>query len=349
MSFHVRWEPRLLHFRQPAGTSRGVYRTRQIWLLHLTCDTLPGREGIGECAPLPDLSIEWDHFFEKKLYRAGSFIEEKGPQAISLLKELPSVLFAFETALRHLSVGDFALWNTPFSCNQEGISINGLVWMGTEEQMLSQIEHKLSVGYRCIKLKIGAIDFEKELGLLSFIRRQYSPEEVEIRVDANGAFFPQEAPEKLFRLAALGLHSIEQPIAPGQWEAMARLCQISPLPIALDEELIGIHTSQRKREMLQKILPRYIVLKPSLHGGWSGCQEWINIAEELGIGWWVTSALESNIGLNAIAQWCATLPHTIPQGLGTGQLFTDNIALPLYIEKNSLWYGGVPFLEQNGI
>lgn len=252
MSFHVRWEPRLLHFRQPAGTSRGVYRIRQIWLLHLTCDTLPGREGIGECAPLPDLSIEWDHFFEKKLYRAGSFIEEKGPQAISLLKELPSVLFAFETALRHLSVGDFALWNTPFSCNQEGISINGLVWMGTEEQMLSQIEHKLSVGYRCIKLKIGAIDFEKELGLLSFIRRQYSPEEVEIRVDANGAFFPQEAPEKLFRLAALGLHSIEQPIAPGQWEAMARLCQISPLPIALDEELIGIHTSQRKREMLQK-------------------------------------------------------------------------------------------------
>lgn len=210
--------------------------------------------------------------------------------------------------------------------------------MGNFDEMYSRIEEKMKLGFRCIKVKIGAIDFNKELELLEHIRQHFSPEQIELRVDANGAFSPADAPFKLESLHAFHIHSIEQPIRAGQWKEMATLCQQSPFPIALDEELIGINTIARKIELLETIRPQYIILKPSLHGGIQGATEWIKLAKERGIGSWVTSALESNIGLNAIAQWCATLSPDIPQGLGTGMLFTDNIDYPLHIQGDWLWF-----------
>ena len=216
--------------------------------------------------------------------------------------------------------------------------------MGDYPTMLHRIEEKMKAGFRCIKLKIGAIHFDEELALLKHIRAHFSAREIELRVDANGAFAPSEALTKLHQLAELDLHSIEQPIRAGQWEEMARLTQESPLPIALDEELIGCNQPQKKRELLQTVRPHYIILKPSLHGGLHGASEWIELADEL-LGqreghpsWWITSALESNIGLNVIAQWCATFHNPLPQGLGTGQLFTDNIDRPLSIQGDCLWF-----------
>lgn len=210
--------------------------------------------------------------------------------------------------------------------------------MGDFDQMLARIEKKMEAGFRCIKLKIGAIHFEEEQALLRHIRSHYSSKEIELRVDANGAFSPTDAMEKLKRLSELDLHSIEQPIRAGQWEEMARLTSESPLPIALDEELIGYNTWEEKQRLLSAIRPQYIIIKPSLHGGIAGGEEWIAEAEKLNIGWWITSALESNIGLNAIAQWCATFQNPLPQGLGTGLLFTDNVEMPLEIRKDCLWF-----------
>ena len=210
--------------------------------------------------------------------------------------------------------------------------------MGNFDEMYHRIEEKMKAGFRCIKLKIGAIDFEKELELLAHIRQHFSPEQIELRVDANGAFSPTDALDKLKRLSEYQLHSIEQPIRAGQWEEMAKLCEQTPFPIALDEELIGVNDRPTKEALLDTIRPQYIILKPSLHGGISGSEEWIELAAEREIGSWVTSALESNIGLNAIAQWTATLMPTLPQGLGTGLLFTDNIDYPLHIEGDCLWY-----------
>lgn len=248
------------------------------------------------------------------------------------------MLFGLETALRHLERGTYALWDTPFSRGEEGICINGLIWMGDHDAMYSQIREKLEAGFRCVKLKIGAIGFEEELDLLRFIRRHFPAREVELRVDANGAFAPAEALDKLKRLAELDLHSIEQPIRAGQWDEMAGLTSVSPLPVAFDEELIGHCSLEAKRRLLDVLHPQYIVLKPSLHGGFSGCREWIEEAEKRNVGWWITSALESNVGLNAIAQWCATWHTRMPQGLGTGMLFTDNVPMPLEIRKDCLWY-----------
>lgn len=331
--------PRLLHFRQPAGTSRGVYTTRQIWLLRMTSPDFPGKEAIGECAPLPDLSCDALPDYEDILAKACRRVEEKGGiLEKDLLRNYPSILFGLEMLLRQWRTGSIALWNTPFSRGEAGIPINGLIWMGGYREMLEQIEEKMHKGFRCIKLKIGAIRFEEELELLRFIRQHYSSKEVELRVDANGAFSPTDALEKLNKLAELDLHSIEQPIRAGQWEEMSRLCAESPLPIALDEELIGINEPKKKQALLDTICPQYLVLKPSLHGGFSGGEEWINAAEKRDIDWWITSALESNIGLNAIAQWCATFNNTLPQGLGTGMLFTDNIDMPLEIRKDCLWF-----------
>ena len=325
-----------MHFKQPAGTSRGVYTTRRVWYLHLTSDSQPGREGIGECAPLPNLSCDDLPHYEQLL---SSLCQEAAQSGIDYerLRPYPSILFGLETAFRHFERGTASLWDTPFSRGEQGIPINGLIWMGSYTQMLSQIEAKMQAGFRCIKLKIGAIHFEEELSLLKIIRRHFSAKEIELRVDANGAFSPAEALEKLKRLSELDLHSIEQPIRAGQWDSMARLSQLSPLPIALDEELIGVHSKSRKKELLETIHPQYIILKPSLHGGLRGSQEWIAAASQLGIGWWITSALESNIGLNAIAQWCATLHNPLPQGLGTGALFTDNIPMPLEVRGDELW------------
>lgn len=336
--YTIKTVPRRLHFKQPAGTSRGSYTTRDVWYLHLTSDKYPDRVGIGECAPLPKLSCDDMQGYESVLAHICNEVTEQGGFSVESLRDYPSILFGLETAFRHLERGCFELWDTPFSRGEVGIPINGLIWMGDYKKMLEQIEAKMAVGFRCIKLKIGAINFEEELALLRFIRFHFSAKEVELRVDANGAFAPADAMEKLKRLAELDLHSIEQPIRAGQWEDMARLTAETPLPIALDEELIGINIPERKQCLLDSVHPQYIILKPSLHGGMAGGNEWIREAEKRNIGWWITSALESNIGLNAIAHWCATFNNPLPQGLGTGALFTDNVDMPLEVRKDSLWY-----------
>lgn len=330
--------PKTLHFKKPAGTSRGVYTTRNVWYIHLTSEDFPGQTGIGECAPLPNLSCDDFPEYGQLLSDICRDYEKSGDIDYEKLQNYPSILFGLETAEKHLQQGTTALWNTAFSRGEKGIPINGLIWMGNYRSMFEQIETKMQVGFRCIKLKIGAINFEEELDLLKFIRKHFSADEIELRVDANGAFQPQEALEKLSRLAELDLHSIEQPIRAGQWEEMARLTAETPLPIALDEELIGINSTEGKRQLLDIIRPQYIILKPSLHGGIHGSETWIEEAEKRNIGWWITSALESNIGLNAIAQWCATFDNPLPQGLGTGLLFTDNIPMPLEIRNDCLWY-----------
>ena len=331
-------EERVLHFKQPAGTSRGIYTTRKIWLVHLSDGE---RTGVGECAPLPDLSCDAmaDELYEAKLRHFCEEFCRAGEIDVDSLRDYPSMLFGLETALINLRNGD-CLFDTAFSRGEEGIPINGLVWMGNYDEMLQRMEEKLEKGFRCVKLKIGAIDFEQELDLVKRIRERFSFHEVELRLDANGAFPYEEALYKLELLSQYAIHSIEQPIRQGQWSFMAELCRESPLPIALDEELIGVNDPEMKAHMLNIIKPRYIILKPSLHGGMAGCREWIDAARELGVGSWITSALESNIGLNAIAQYASDVygPQiTMPQGLGTGQLFTDNIPMPLEIRGDMLF------------
>ena len=335
MTFSI--QEKLLHFKQPAGTSRGVYTTRKIWLLTVEHD---GRTAIGECAPLPQLSCDDIPDYEAVLRRFCDIIEATGSIPYDEMRNYPSMLFGVETALAQLSRTDGLLYDTPFSHGEEGIPINGLVWMGTHDEMLSRLKEKLALGFRCVKLKIGAIDFAKELDLIQHIRKHFSREEVELRVDANGGFTPDVALERLQELARYDIHSIEQPIMAHQWSEMAQLCQLSPLPIALDEELIGVNSTDEKIRLLDTIKPQYIILKPSLHGGVAVTREWIALANERGIGSWITSALESNIGLNAIAQLAADIygPQiTMPQGLGTGMLFTDNIPMPLEIRNDCLW------------
>lgn len=343
MGYHLQIVPWTLHFKQPAGTSRGIYSIRRVWYLILNDTDRLDVVGWGECAPLPALSAEYDCKYESRLTAVCRRFEAEGVLDREALRPWPSVLFGLETALRQLEAsreGRFTLWDTPFSRGEVGIPINGLIWMGDYRKMREQIEQKIEAGFRCIKLKIGAIDFEQELALIRHIRSCFTAREIELRVDANGAFTAAEALDKLKRLAELDLHSIEQPIRAGQWQEMARLAQESPLPIALDEELIGVYRPDEKRRLLETIRPQYIILKPSLHGSFYGCAEWIALADEmLEKGkWWITSALESNIGLNAIAQWCATFRNPLPQGLGTGLLYTDNVSMPLSIRKDCLWY-----------
>lgn len=331
--------PKLLHFKQPAGTSRGIYNTRKVWYIECYDSKEPMHKGVGECAPLPKLSCDDVPNYTDILRTACRTVEENnGEIDKEALRPYPSILFGLETTMRHYEMESTALWNTSFSRGETGIPINGLIWMGNYREMLQRIETKMEAGFRCIKLKIGAINFDEELSLLKYIRQHFSAKEIELRVDANGAFSPGNALDKLKRLAELDLHSIEQPIRAGQWEEMAQLCEKTPLPIALDEELIGCNTVEMKQRLLKNIHPQYIILKPSLHGGMMGGEEWIREAEKSQIGWWITSALESNIGLNAVAQWCATFNNPLPQGLGTGMLFTDNIEMPLEIRKDCLWY-----------
>ena len=336
MRFEI--EKKILHFKQPAGTSRGVYLTRTMWLIHLSDGD---KHGVGECAPLPDLSCDAmpDEQYEAKLNEFCEAFCAKGEIDYDALRDYPSMLFGLEMAWLNLQKGD-VLFDTAFARGEVGIPINGLVWMGNYQEMLQRMEEKLKLGFRCVKLKIGAIDFEKEFDLVKRIRERFSYHEVELRLDANGGFTYDEALYKLELLSQYNIHSIEQPIKQGQWAFMAELCRESPLPIALDEELIGVNDAEMKRHMLEIIKPRYIILKPSLHGGMMGCKEWIDIAKSMGIGSWITSALESNIGLNAIAQFASSVygNHiTMPQGLGTGQLFTDNIEMPLEIRGDQLW------------
>ena len=330
---------RILHFKQPAGTSRGVYTERKIWLVEMKEGE---RKGIGECAPLPQLSCDDIPHYAETLRMFCDQIEQTGVIDYQALRPYPSMLFGLESAWAQLHVnGSAKLFDTPFGRGEEGITINGLVWMGTFEEMYQRIEEKIQAGFHCVKLKIGAIDWEREISLIKFIRQHFTKEQIELRVDANGGFTPQEAMRKLEQLATYDIHSIEQPIKQHQWKEMARLCHETPLPIALDEELIGINDTTSKIELLDTIHPQYIILKPSLHGGMHGSEEWIKLAQERSIGSWITSALESNIGLNAIAHFAAKVygPHiSMPQGLGTGQLFTDNIPMPIEIRGEKLYF-----------
>lgn len=329
-------EERVLHFKQPAGTSRGVYTERRVWLVTVSDGSAVG---VGECAPLPDLSCDARADYGEVLRGFCDQLEQTGQIDYEAMRDYPSMLFGLETALLEVKSGK-RLFDTAFSRGEVGIPINGLVWMGNYDEMLRRMEEKLEQGFRCVKLKIGAIDFDQELDLVKRIRERFSFHEVELRLDANGAFKPDEALYKLELLSQYAIHSIEQPIRQGQWAYMAELCRESPLPIALDEELIGVNDRQMKSHLLSVVKPAYIVLKPSLHGGMAGCREWIEAAREHGVGSWITSALESNVGLNAIAQFCSDVygDHiTMPQGLGTGQLFTDNIPMPLEIRGDQLW------------
>ena len=329
-------EERAFHFRQPAGTSRGVYTERKSWLLTVS----DGKTvGVGECAPLPDLSCDAmpDNIYNKVLRGFCDQVEQTGEIPYEQMRDYPSMLFGLETAMQELRGERSLLFDTAFSRGEMGIPINGLVWMGSYEEMLQRMEEKLAQGFHCVKLKVGAIDFDRELDLVKRIRERFSFHDVELRLDANGGFKPDEALYKLELLSQYAIHSIEQPVKAKQWALMAELCRDAPLPIALDEELIGINDPDAKRQMLRIIKPAYIVLKPSLHGGMMGCREWIEIAQDEGIGWWITSALESNVGLNAIAQFASSFPLNMPQGLGTGQLFTDNIPMPLEIRGDQLW------------
>ncbi|WP_159517570.1 o-succinylbenzoate synthase [Sunxiuqinia indica] len=324
-----------LHFKRPAETSRGVYNTRTIWLLFLKENE---RTGIGECAPLPDLSKESPEQVEQllKTICANPTNYINHPE---LLQDIPSVRFGLESAMLDLeNGGNQILFPSTFTSGEEGIPINGLIWMGDYTFMQQQIREKSEAGFQCIKLKIGAINFERELSLLQSLKYLKGRQDITIRVDANGAFQPEKALDKLNELAQFDLHSIEQPIAAGQWEEMAKLCDETPIPIALDEELIGINSRDKKEALLDIIRPQFLVLKPSLHGGIAGCDEWINLANERSIGWWITSYLESNIGLNAIAQWTFTKHPKMYQGLGTGQLFTNNFNSPLEIRGEQLWF-----------
>ncbi|HQK39705.1 MAG TPA: o-succinylbenzoate synthase [Flavobacterium alvei] len=326
----------ILNFKRPSGTSRGVMTEKETWFIVLEKD---GKKGIGECGILRGLSADDRPDYETKLQWTCDNIHLGEKQLWEALIEFPSIQFGVEMAFQSLaSETPFLLFSSDFTKGEKSIEINGLVWMGEESFMKQQIEEKLADGFRCVKLKIGAIDFDKELQLLRYIRQYFTPEQVEIRVDANGAFDVTLALYKLNQLSGFKLHSIEQPIQKNNTDRMSELCKITPIPIALDEELIGVFSLEEKEALLQKIKPQYIILKPSFVGGFRGAKEWILLAEKYNIGWWITSALESNIGLNAIAQWTFLQHNLMPQGLGTGALYTNNFDCPLQVSEGQLWY-----------
>ncbi|PWA04210.1 o-succinylbenzoate synthase [Flavobacterium psychrotolerans] len=326
----------ILNFKRPSGTSRGVMTEKETWFIILEEN---GKRGVGECGILRGLSIDDRPDYEEKLQWTCENIHLGKDQLWESLLEFPSIQFGVEMAFQSLaSETPFLLFPSGFTKGKKSIPINGLVWMGNEAFMMEQIREKLADGFHCIKLKIGAIDFDKELQLLRFIRQHFTSEEVEIRVDANGAFNAIDALYKLKQLTEFKIHSIEQPIQKNNTDSMAELCKNTPISIALDEELTGVFSLQEKEELLQKIRPHYIILKPSFVGGFRGTQEWISLAKKHQIGWWITSALESNIGLNAIAQWTFLHHNLMPQGLGTGALYTNNFDCPLEVSEGQLWY-----------
>lgn len=326
------YQKHTLKFIRPGGTSRGVLHTKDTYILSLQED---GRQGIGECGLFRGLSYDDRPDYEEKLDWLCENIHLPDDELQNELKHWPSIWFGLEQALLNLRHGGNLYFPSGFTAGTACIKINGLIWMGDTDFMRSQIDEKLSVGFSCIKLKIGT-DWPSEKAILEELRRSYPKETLELRVDANGAFTSAEAAEVLVQLHDLDIHSIEQPIKAGQHDAMAELCAASPTPIALDEELIGIVDKDQKADLLERILPQYIILKPSLCGGISGSDEWIETAEHLGIGWWMTSALESNIGLNAIAQYTYTKHNPMPQGLGTGALFSNNFESSLQLSGDCL-------------
>ncbi len=326
----------ILNFKRPSGTSRGVMNTKETWFIMLESD---GKTGIGECGILRGLSVDDRPGYEDKLKWVCAHINLGLNPLLEELIEFPSIQFGIEMAFKSLKSTDaFTLFPSKFTKGLDNISINGLVWMGSEAFMREQIKEKIEAGFECLKLKIGAIDFQTELDILKSIRKEFSVSDIELRVDANGAFSPDEALEKLKHLSEYQLHSIEQPIKQGQWEEMALLCEKTPLKIALDEELIGIFSVPQRKRMLQIIKPQYIILKPSLIGGFHNASNWIMFADKNQIGWWMTSALESNVGLNAISQYTYTKKTNMLQGLGTGSLFTNNFDSPLTVKNGTLHY-----------
>ncbi len=326
----------ILYFKRPSGTSRGVLKQKETWFLII--EKL-GKFGIGECGIVRGLSVDDVPDYEEKLKWTCENIHLGKDKLWSQLLAFPSIQCGVEQAFLSLAAeNSFELFPSDFTKKEAPIPINGLIWMGDEGFMLEQIQQKLDGGFTCIKMKIGAINFETEIKLLGAIRKKFGKEEIELRVDANGAFEPEEALEKVNRLAQYDVHSIEQPIKQGNALQMKKLCAQTPIPIALDEELLGVIEAVKKEELLQTIQPQYLILKPSLVGGFEGSNEWISIAEAYGIKWWITSALESNIGLNAIAQWAYTLKSNLPQGLGTGSLYANNLDSPLTVENGQLFY-----------
>ncbi|WP_159950500.1 o-succinylbenzoate synthase [Polaribacter septentrionalilitoris] len=326
----------ILIFKNPSGTSRGILRTKETWFIILKEGD---KIGFGETGLFRGLSVDNVADYEKKLNWVCENIHLDLNKLLVELIHFPSIQFGLEQAFLSLqSNTPYELFPSEFTSGKESININGLVWMGDKSFMKKQIQEKLKTGFSCIKMKIGAIDFDTEVDLLKSIRKEFSSKEIELRVDANGAFSSNEALEKLQILSELELHSIEQPIKQGQLQEMARLCEQTPLPIALDEELIGVFTEDKKKAIIKSINPQYVILKPSLIGGFKGSKEWIKFAEENNTSWWITSALESNIGLNAIAQFTYTLQNKMPQGLGTGGLFTNNFESPLEVKNGNLTY-----------
>ena len=332
-----------LNFKTPSGTSRGILKIKETWFFILKDN---GRVGIGETGLFRGLSIDDVDHYENKLKWVCNHIDLGLELLRKQLYEFPSIQFGLEQAFLSLkSESSFELFPSSFTRGKKSIPINGLIWMGNKSFMKNQIQEKLKSGFSCLKMKIGALNFDAEMELFKEIRKEFSSNEIELRVDANGAFNPKNALEKLHRLSALEIHSIEQPIQQGQVQEMAELCSKTPLPIALDEELIGVFSSEQKKKLIATIAPQYIILKPSLIGGFAGSEEWINFAQQYNCGWWITSALESNVGLNAIAQFTYTLQSNLPQGLGTGGLFTNNFTSPLEVKNGTLQYD--PLLNWN--
>ena len=355
MSLHATWAKKTFHFNFRARTSRGAMLTRDSWIIKMAWKDQPACVGLGEAGPLPGLSQEAGDTFEETLSKFVDLFNHAGidrkqlahadwKSASRLVQEIcpavvqfPSVLFGLETALLDLHHGGRRMLFSNDFVQGVAIPINGLIWMGGMDEMLQQIEIKIQEGFRCLKLKVGGLDFEKECDILQYIRRKYFRMDIGLRLDANGAFKPDEAMYKLHELSRYKIHSIEQPIKAGMAD-MAALCAHSPIPVALDEELIGVHSREEKEKLLSHIKPPFIILKPTLHGGLAGCSEWIELANTRGIGWWLTSALESNIGLNAIAQFASSFDNPLPQGLGTGRIYEDNIPAPLETKDGMLCY-----------
>lgn len=345
MALQASVSKKVFEFNFVARTSRGRMKERTCWFIKLWDESNAALFGIGECAPLPGLSIDDKPDFEIVLNQVAENVLSLKLESPSLLKdvgklvpvEYPSIRFGLETALLDLkNGGKRIIFNNSFLASKP-IPINGLVWMGDLDLMLQQASIKIEEGFRCIKIKVGGLNFEKECDILNYIRKKYYREEITLRLDANGAFKTEEALYKLYDLSKFKIHSIEQPIKAGQPE-LEELCRKSPIPIALDEEMIGISSAEAKKELLNRVKPQFIIIKPSLHGGMVGTQEWISIAESLTIGWWITSALESNIGLNAICQLTANYPVSVPQGLGTGTLYENNFESPLEVKKGEIFY-----------
>ncbi|THV61945.1 o-succinylbenzoate synthase [Chryseobacterium candidae] len=324
----------LLQFKRPSGTSRGVLLDKETFILTISEE---GRKGVGECAVFRGLSFDDRPDYEEKLKWLCENINQDSVFLKKELKEFPSIWFGYEQAIQNLKYGGSLYFPSEFTEGKSAITINGLIWMGDAGYMEEQIQEKLDKGFHCIKLKIG-VDWKSEHVILQKLREKFSKDQLELRVDANGGFSKEEALIVLHQLADLHIHSIEQPVKAGNWDDMAELCTKTPIPIALDEELIGITDPEKKRQLLEKIKPQYIILKPALVGGFSGSDEWISLAENQNTGWWITSALESNIGLNAIAQYTFTKKNPMPQGLGTGALFVNNFESDLELRNELLWF-----------